>query len=296
MDTRTNPPGADAAGGQLDLFLDSGATTALLDLRTALCARDPEAAGRALAALAAHAPEHSLRPAAERLTEAVAHLSVPLSPADAETQLETLEQVLSPAARDVLGPQAHDLLTPCWQRLAAALAYAASDPARPALHASHAYARCLDWRRAAAAIEAVPDHAAQPALLARLAEAHGRDGDRHAAIAAWCMLCWRFPASAERTMDDPKLVDVKLREAWIEFCELDLDPPPEVSLFPARLLLTEPYLAHALAPGLAAGDSVGENAFGTVRELLRRDTTDSRRDVHTAAPWLLKAYLALRTS
>lgn len=191
----------------------------------------------------------------------------------------------------MLGPQSHDLLSPFWQRLADTLAGTPFDPERPALHASYAYAHCLDWRRTVAAVEAVPDYAAQPVLLARLGEARYRNGDRHGAIAAWAALCWRFPADAEKTMEGPELPDTRLREAWIRFCDHDLDPPPETNLFPAYLLLTEPELARTLPTELSAGDSVGENAFRAVHQLLHRDSMDTRRALHNAGAWLLEAYL-----
>ncbi|MDN5871443.1 MAG: hypothetical protein L0H73_12065 [Nitrococcus sp.] len=287
QESQTFPP----AGGQLDLFVDNEGTAALYDLCVALRGRNLETAKRALATLAVQAPEHRLRPATERLTHALVRLPTRLSPADASAELKMLEQTLRPDAQDVLGAQAHDLLAPFWQRLADALAGAPFDPERPALHASYAYAQCLDWCRAAAAVEAVLDYAAQPVLLARLAEARYRNGDRHGAIATWAALCWRFPAAAEKVMEGPELPDTRLRVVWIRFCDQNLDPPPDTSLFPAYLLLSEPELARTLPADLSAGDSVGENAYQAVHQLLQRDSIDTRRAVHNARPWLLEAYL-----
>lgn len=185
--------------------------------------------------------------------------------------------------------------TTCWRRSGSAwltpLAGAPFDPEHPALHASYAYAQCLDWCRTPAAVEAVEDYAAQPVLLARLAEARCRNGDRDGAIGTWAALRWRFPADAEKIMEGPELPDNRLREAWIRFCDQNLDPPPETSLFPAYLLLIEPALARSLPAELSAGNSVGEYAFRAVHQLLRRDSMDTRRAVHCTSAWLLEMYL-----
>lgn len=288
------PAADDATAVQFDLFLDSGPTAVLQDLRTALLARDPRAAERALAALVASDPGHRQRPAAERLTDALAHLSTPLSPPAAEAELRAVEEGLLPAARDLLGANARDLLAPFWQRLAAALDGVPFDPERPALHASYAHARCLDWSRAIAAIEAEPGHAAQPVLLARLAEARRHDGDRQGAIAAWCRLCWRAPEIAGSCLDDPELPDPGVHRSWLAYLDLDADAQAGPEYFPAYLLLAEPGLARALAVELADDDSRGENAFRALHRLRHEDTTADRKALREAAPWLLEAYLQAR--
>lgn len=289
-------PGELAAGDQLDLFLDSGATVALQDLRAALRARDTEVAEQRLATLDANAPGHPLRPAARRLIDALASVAEPVSQKHAAAELAAIEQDLLPAARDLLGSQARDLMAFFWRRLAAALPEAVFVPDRPALHASYAYIRCLDWRRAIAAIETVPDYASHPRLVARLARARYHEGDHHAAIAAWCALCWLCASTAEAALDDLPQGAARLREAWAGFRDLDLDPAPETALFPARLLLAEPGLARALPSGLAAGGSTPEQAFRAVRQLLVEDCIETRAAVRDAAPWLLVEYLGLRAS
>jgi hypothetical protein len=286
-------PAVSAASGQLDIFIDSGAIAALADLRAALRARNPEAAGRCLATLAAIAPGHRLLPAGGRLVDALTKLSDPLPPHAVATELELMEERLLSAARDVLGPDARDLLAPFWQRLAAALTDAPFDRERPRLHASYAYTRCQDWDRAVTAVEATPGYAAEPVLLARLAKACRRNGDRGGGIAALCLLCWRFPTAAAESLDDPESQDLKVREVWTEFRDLDLDPPPETGLFPARFLLSEPGLARVLAPDLATGNGSGECAFRAVLHLLHGDSIEARKSVRAAAPWLLEAYLRL---
>lgn len=285
--------GPAANGGQFDLFFDSGTTAILQALRACLRARDPAGAEQALTELIAAEPGHQLRPAAEQLTDALAHLSTPLPAETADAGLRALEENLVPAARDLFGTQARDALAPFWQRLAHALEGRAFEPTRPALHASHAWTGCLDWPRAIAAIEAVPDHAAHPALLARLANARHHHGDRHGAIAAWCTLCWRAPDAARAELDAPELPDPAVRQARLAFRDLDLESPPEDSFFPAWLLLTEPGLAWALRTDLTEEEREGppETAFDAVRRLLRQDGTDARKALRRAAPWLLDAYL-----
>jgi len=284
-------PAVPADGSQLDIFLDSGPVTALQDLRAALCARDPNGARRSLANLASKAPRHRLLPAAARLIDMLADRAAPLLPEATESELHTLENILLPTAREVLGSDARDLLAPFWRRLADALAGVPFDPQRPALHASYAYSRCLDWRRVVAAVEEVPNHPAEPALLAPLAAARRQVGNRNGAIEALCLLCWHFPAAAETLLDDAEIPDVTLHDAWIEFCDLDLDPPPETCLFPAWFLLAEPGLARALASDHGTGSNNGEYAFDAVRRLLDHDCIEARKAVHAAGPWLLEAYL-----
>jgi hypothetical protein len=286
-------PAVSDDGSQLDIFLDSGPVAALQDLRAALCARDPRGAERSLANLASKAPGHRLLPAAARLTDMLADLAASLLPEATESELHTLEHILLPTAQEVLGSDARDLLAAFWRRLADALAGVPFDPERPALHASYAYSRCPDWRRAVAAVEAVPNHPAEPALLARLAVARRRAGNRNGAIEALCLLCWHFPTAAETLLDDAEIPEVTLHQAWIEFRDIDLDPPPETCLFPAWYLLTEPGLAHTLASDRGTGDNGGESAFRAVRRLLDHDCIEARKAVRAAEPWLLEAYLQL---
>ncbi len=297
---RAAPAHTEAA--QFDLFLDSGATAALADLRAALRARDAAGAARALEALAVREPAHRLRPAAERLTDALARLAAPVPAGAAEAELRAIEQSLLPAAREVLGPDARDLLAPFWQRLAAALAEAPFDADRPRLHASYAYARALDWRRARAAVEAVPGYDEEPALLERLAEARRRESDRNGAVAVWCMLCWRAPAAANECLGSADLPDAAVRRAWRRFLDIDVEPEPEASFFPAYLLLAEPGLARSLPDELgyarppASIAEPGPAAFAAMRALLQSDETAARRALHGAAPWLLGEYLRVRAA
>jgi hypothetical protein len=281
-------------GAQFDLFLDSGVTAALADLRARLRARDADGARRALDVLVSQEPRHSSRPAAGRLIDALAHLATPLPPAAAEAELRAIEQSLSPAARDILGADARDLLAPFWRRLAAALADVPFDAAKPHLHASHAYACALDWPRVIASIEAAPGHAEQPMLLVRLAAACRLDGDRDGAIAAWCALCLLAPDAAADTLDAADLPDIAVREAWRDFLELDAEP--SAVFFPAFLLLMEPGLARSLPETFGRDAGAGEHAFRAMRALLRADDTEARRAVRAAAPWLLEAYLDARAS
>lgn len=285
------PPQAVSEGAQLDIFMHSGKIAALEAMRVALRSQDPAAARQSLHDLAATAPEHRLLPAASQLTAVLAELPGWLPPDAAEHHLAFLEQVVEPAARELLGADARPLLAACWRRLAKGLSGVPFDPERPSLHASYAYLRCHDYRDAMITVLETPAYAAQPAFLARLAEARRRDGDRKGAIETWCVLCWHFPAAAITVLDNPAIPDSRLRGVWLEFRELDLDPPAETVLFPARLLLAEPGLARALPHELGSGDSVGEQAFCKVRSLLREDGIEARKSVRAVAPWLLECYL-----
>ncbi|HEX7080548.1 MAG TPA: hypothetical protein VF329_06005 [Gammaproteobacteria bacterium] len=181
-------------------------------------------------------------------------------------------------------------LAPFWRRLGDALAGVPFDPERPQLHASYAYAHALDWPRTIAAIEAVPDHADEPVLLERLAIARLRSGDRNGAIAALSQLRWRSPETASECLEQGRIRDFTVSQAWFAFVELDAEP--DVTFFPTYQLLAEPGLVRSLPETLASGErvSAGEQAFSAVRALLRDDTAGTRRAVRAAAPWLLDAY------
>lgn len=299
---RTREP---AAGDQLDLFLDSGVTVTLQDLRAALLARDTTAAKRCLDTLVSVDGEHSLLPAARRLVDALDDLSRPVASGQAASELAHIEQVVWPDASAVLGSQTRDVMAAFWQRLAASLNNEPFDPQAPKLHASYAFSRCLDWRRAITAIEGVPAYDSQPSLLTRLATARYYDGQYPGAIAAWCMLCWGSADAAEKALGELPATATRLHAAWTAFRDMDLDPAPETAMFPAYLLLAEPGLARALSADFPGGDSpgghspgghtLGERAFNSVRRLLLQDATEARQAVQAAAPWLLTAYYVLRT-
>ena len=290
----------DAAAVQRDLFVDSGETMLLVDLRTALAARDPHGAMDALHALLRRAPAHRLRAAAERLCDALAEIAADahatLSVAD---ELARLEGPLAIDASDLLGESARDFTIPFWRRLAVALGDTAFDPQEANLHASFTLARCLDWRASAAAVAMVPAFEANSVLFLRLIAAEQHLGKRAAVLSRYCELCWRHPDVAERCVDSDPSVDRALQRAWEQLLDLDTEGTLGVSWLPAWLLLQEPGLAHVLditAPPDGAAASAG---FMALRKMLERPGAEldataigDRKALAAAHPLLLSAYLA----
>lgn len=280
------------AAPQLDLFMDGGATAIVHDLCDALVARDPPLAETHLHALLARQPGHRLRPAAEQLCGALAHLGRPV--ADPGTETAYLETQLEPSAMDLLAHRARDFLAPFWRRIAGALAGQAFDPGQPRLHASWALARCLDWQAVVASLEGAEDDAV---VLERRAEAFWRLGRRHEAIAAWCRLCWGFPGHAEALLDGSRCTDATVRALWQDF--LDQEQVVGTPWFPAWLLLHDRGLARALPEGLAGNGTDPERAFRILQALLQvgagageKTRLDLRRQLQRIHPGLLARHLA----
>lgn len=289
-----------AGDGQFDLFYDSGATAALNGLRHALQARRPEAAADQLALLLQRNPDHPLVPAAQLLCDALAHLHAGIIPHDPAAELEAIERHVAPAAREVLGAQARDLLAPFWRRLGQTLAGRAYDPAAERLHGSWIHAQCLDWQAVRASVLATADWAAQPLLVTRLAAACRQAGEREEAIGHWCRLCWRFPEQAAAALSDRQLPDLALRASWERF-EDQAEPAWDAAWFPAWLLLAEPGLSHRLALDAAADEPGPGRAYRLLHQLLGSDCRDAasheialRQALQATSPALLRIYLNRR--
>ena len=298
---RTHYRRAPAPTPQLDLFLDGGSTTALNDLIEALVARNPELAEQRLSVLVARHPDHRHRRAAEGLCDALARLQDPRPP-DPAAEVTFLETRLEPLARTLLGRRARDFLAPFWRRAAEALEGQPFDPERDRVHASWAFARCLDWQAVCDSLQGVYEEDSPPLLVGRLAEALHRLGRRPDAIARWCRLCWQAPEHAARVLDDPTFPDPRVKQAWDAWLDQDVDPDPSPEWFPAWLLLQEPGLARALGDDTAGSTLGPQRAFAILRQLLRREAVpgeedlqvDARRALQQLHPGLLQLYLRRR--
>ncbi len=104
---------------QLDLFEDAGATVLERDAAAALSRGAPDAAERAVAALAQRCPDHPRLGAYQRLATG---LHRPARIDDPPAYLDAVLEELEPAATEVLGAGARDFLTPHWRALTDALA------------------------------------------------------------------------------------------------------------------------------------------------------------------------------
>ena len=284
---------------QPDLFLDGGEAALLNDLRGALSARNAEKASMCLDEWIRVVPEHRLRASAERLCDALDHLSNPPSDVDPALELERLQGELSADGRELLGPSARDFEAPFWRRLANALAHRPFDAGAPELHASYALERCLDWHGVRDSVLAVPAFDAEPGLLLRLINACSRLGERTSSIEWLMTLCWRHPETAAEHLENRTVGDRAVLKTWETFCELDVEPVMDTAWFPAWLLIAEPGLARVLNQSLLAQPSDAFNAFDAVRTLLTtsegpelgEQTIAQRQCLRDAHPALLAAYL-----
>jgi len=250
------------AAPQLDLFLDGSEVAALNAACAALVARDPAAAAARLAELRERAPSHRQLADLERLGDALEALAAGGPELPPALELAAIERQLGPAAERVLGARSRDFLAPFWRRLAERLRALPFDPRAPELHASHAYARCLDWRAARDSVLATAGFTTHPELLERLATAELRLGQRVAAIRWLAELCWRHPERADTLLCEQGFTDHGVEQAWEAFTDLDLEAPLGAAWFPAWLLIAEPGLARAW-PEARADEPSGATSQGT---------------------------------
>ncbi len=281
---------------QMDLFLDSGATPLLKMLADALVAHRRPAAESCLHDLLSRYPEHRLRPAAEQLCDALAHLENGAALPDPLVELPFLEGRLAPTATELLGSRrARDFLVPFWRRLAQQLEGWPFDPQQDHAHASWAYARCLDWQAVHDTITVSDGALVQPVLVGRLAEACWRLERRIDAITHWCRLSWTAPDYASVLFNAPEFPDSALKGAWERFQDLELEPEP--AWFPAWLLLNEKGLARALPLDLASDISPPERGIGILRQLVadsriaHGEEIRLRRALQAEHPGFLQLYL-----
>lgn len=281
---------------QLDLFLDAGEAVLIKDLRAALATRQAQRASSLLNDFSGRFPDHRLRPDAERLCDALAHLEAGGTASSAEEEFQRLRHHLAPAAERLLGGRCRDFMTPFWRQLGARLEGLPFDPASPERHASWVYAQCLDWRGVRTSALADGDPPREAVLLTRLAEAELRLGERVVAIARLALLCWCFSRQAESLLDADGFPDAGVRAAWESYQDLDVEPPLEGAWFPAWLLLGEPGLAKAWPippPGEAGPPGRG---FDALRKLVEAPGVDReeialRRALQRAHPGFLALFL-----
>jgi len=288
------------AAPQLDLFLDGGEAALIKDLRTALAARQADRAAALLGDFLGRFPDHRLRPDAERLCDALAHLEASEITSDTEQEFLRLRHHLAPAAERLLAARYRDFMTPFWRRLAVRLEKLPFDPVTEDRHASWVYAQCLDWRGVRRSVLAGGEYSRQPVLLKRLAEAERRLGERVVAIEHLAVLCWCFSEQAESLLDTDGFPDAGVRAAWRSYRDLDLEPTLEIAWFPAWLLLCEPGLAKAwqVPPADEAG-SAGRG-FDALKRLVSTKSADRqdialRRELQRAHPGFFALFLQWQT-
>jgi hypothetical protein len=265
---------------QLDLFVDGRDALLVHAVVAALLDGDPPRAGAALHHLRAEHPEHvdlpALRVLIEAVTESPGPIAAPVvsrpgegcpdaaaaprgssSPAVLADRIDTLERVVAPAARRLLGEHAARVLDPLWQRLAAAAWRLPFDPARPRLHRAWLCQQSGDWAGVRDAVLAEPRWSTAPLLRLWLGLARHHLGEAAPALELWVPLAWMAPDLFARVA--PALPSDDLRAAWAAFerAEFLEDPggdEPRTAWFPAWLLLRHRGLVRVFRPdALPAG-------------------------------------------
>jgi hypothetical protein len=85
------------------------------------------------------------------------------------------------------------------------------------------------------------------------------------ALAAWCHVCWRAPATTSESVT--RLRQPELISLWNRFLDEE-NPLPEVD-FPSWLLIQEPALILQLAEDLPPTDTPAEEHYRAVHRCLR---------------------------
>lgn len=289
-----------ARGGnevQLDLFMDNSGNMRVNEIVAALMARNTDESGRLLDKLLDSDPAHPRLGGLDGLFRALKKLPAPILDPVAEN--EELEGRLTQWATEELGAGARDFLVPFWRRLACGLRGQPFAAEAPLLHASYPLARALDWAGVRGAV--LDERAWQdfPVLRLRLAEAEFRLGNRQAALALWCRMCWDFPGDAEWAFNDHALPDRDWSSEWGRFCDLDVDPPLETAFFPAWLLLERAEVRDALAATCAPQIHSAGRAYAALHDLLKSGGALSeqvmalRQTLKRAHPGLFAIYMRI---
>ncbi len=220
-----------AASPQADLFLDNRFAVARAQLVRHLLAGEHDRAEAALTEMARADAASDVQADAEHLVGALAWLDQP--PSDIGKFLDTVDHELAPRAERFLGPRdGRRFLRRFWRHLAAAVDAVDFDPDQPSRHPALLAARSDDWSGVLEATAAVPELFRYADLLEAQANAAFKTDQRELALAAVCQLCWRHPGRAEAWLDQVRDQEIERRieQFW------DLDPPLDISLFPAWLL------------------------------------------------------------
>jgi hypothetical protein len=166
------------------------------------------------------------------------------------SEVATLEDVIAPAARDVFGANAHDVLAPYFRDLAETSRGLAYEPFRSNAHCAWLSLRCGDWEQAEDAALAIPGANEIPDALHWLTVARHRLRGLPAARPALFSLAWRDPPRLAELIDD--LQDEALERDFRRFndaCEWMNTAATELSAwFPAWYLLEHPAAAADLDP------------------------------------------------
>jgi hypothetical protein len=298
---------------QLDIFDDSRDVMLRNDLVDALLRADAAHAGQAQRNLQAEYPDDGCLAAAERLVAALQpEPESEAGPADAHalsTARAEIENLLAPAALQLLGNAAAAWLAPFWARLARRAQGQAYDATAPQIHAAAFWLAAARWAEVAEAVQRIESWRRVPTPLAWMAEARWHLDGPDAAWPLIAELAWlappRLPALARA------LPDAALRRLLQRF-EAGFDDDggatgaPEAAgaawaWWPAWALIEQPLLAGPMSGAQTGQDTEPERAWQIVQALLRlerrgshHELMDHRRQLRDLSAGLFQAYMKTR--
>ena len=322
---------------QLDLFEHSRDTMLRNDALDALLRRDPAAAAHATRLLADFDAQHGALPALQILVTAL--LAATDTAAftchdDAAQARAPLQQRVVPTACAQFGPMAGAVwLAPLWRGLAQRAALLAFVPARPDDHAAplwlRAAAAAVGGRAAQTNAYAAADAAAQagaeaaraaaqaaaqavqrieswrriPAPLGWMAQARHRSAGLDS---TWPLLLELLWLAAPRFADTAQALADPLLNRLLGRFDDGFDPGPDdgigaLAWFPAWLLIDQPALLPLLRGAQTGQNSLPEQAFRLMAELLglerqgrHHEVIDGRKRLRDLQPALYAVYMKAR--
>jgi hypothetical protein len=287
---------------QLDLFLDGRDVMLQNGVIAALRECDAQAARRALAAMTAEFPDHSLHEPMENLLSALLRPAVRhASHGDAAGALAAMDTAIVPAAHRVFGGKdAGTWLAPLWRSLASCVAHLAFDPAHPRTHAAALLLQCADGAAAETAVAGIPSWRRIPQPLAWMAQARFCQGGLEAAWPLLLELAWIDSRSFSATVQQiPEPLLHKLVKDFDAACEDE--GAADRAWFPAWLLVTVPAVAWVIPQTQVCGNSAPERTARLAAELLalekqgrHADLVARRKRLRDTHPALYTLYMSSR--
>lgn len=280
---------------QLDLFMDNSGNVLVNGIADALASRRVEEAIRLTDRLLETDPSHPRLGMLEVLCNATQRQFAPVD--DCFSEIEYLEGYLVPMATEALGVGARDFLVPFWRRMADALRGRPFVADTPLLHASYPLGRAHDWAGVKESVLEDSGGQIDPVLRLRLAEALFYLGNRPAALAAWCRMCWDFPVRMEQALASGALPDKELQPDWERYRDLEVEPELSTLFFPVWLLLERTETCNALTAKEVSQAHAAGRAYAALHELLAdggalsERTMALRQKLKQAHPGLFAMYM-----
>jgi hypothetical protein len=220
---------------QMDLFFDSAPVCAANDLIRAIIDKRGDDVLRLMSQLKPLAPEKHQK---------FAYLLVYLEELESSSKssggkINLLLQTVTPLAFDVLGPFAHDFLTPLWNMISVEIADRYFNAESPEDHLSFTAFKGFQWQQVLSSIVREADWIKQPVLLFRYGEACFKLNKELEGLESWIRLFLTFPEVAESLVESS--CNRLLLADWRHFNELE--PELEPVFFPAWVVLKKPALA-----------------------------------------------------